>query len=130
MKRKRIKKFILPAAVLFGSSYLSILFTIGAFISYLTCEMFLKKFVRTGKVRLLIFGFRNWEIHIHHWFMGFTACLVLITAYIFGFIHSIPVFLAGILSGMIVHDVYTDKRWNVNKIKWYKILYRKNRLAS
>ena len=112
---KKIKKFIFPGTTLAFSSYISIPFTAGIVIGYFGTNLFCKKFVKTGKVKIVIFDLGNWKIHLHHWIMGGLAILVI---YFIGFLSSLPIFFIGTLGGLIFHDFYTDK-------KWYKIIYKK-----
>lgn len=124
-KIKKYKKFVFPGVALIASLYGSLIFAVGAIVGYISTEIFCKKYLKTGKVKMLIFNSENWEVHLHHWLMGGA---VILSAYFFGFIGSIPVIFLGVLGGLVFHDIYTDKKYGVlheNNKKWYHIVYRK-----
>ncbi|HHE76555.1 MAG TPA: hypothetical protein ENL27_01055 [Candidatus Parcubacteria bacterium] len=108
----KIKKIVLPSAALLTSLYASAPFTFGLIAGYLGTNAFQKKFIQTGKVKLLMIPYKNWKIHIHHWISG---SLLIIIAYAIDVIHS-PIYF-GALGGIVIHDLYTDK-------EWYKILIK------
>ncbi|GAI41999.1 unnamed protein product, partial [marine sediment metagenome] len=74
----------------------TVLFTIGGIIGYFITEIFCKKLIKSGKVRMVIFNLKGWEIHLHHWVL---ASLAILTAYLFNFIYSVPIIFVGILGG-------------------------------
>jgi len=117
---EKTKKF-LPAILLMFSFYYSVIFTAGAISAYFLVEFLLRKFWKTGKMRLMIFNFKGWEVHIHHWF--WPACVIIIAG-LSSFL-SLPIFIAGFLSGLIFHDIYTEKKWSAGSRKWYEIIYKK-----
>lgn len=116
---KKVKKIILPGTALIVSSYVSILFAIGIIIGYLGTNLFQNKFVKTGKLKLIILTLGKWKIHFHHWIIG---SLIILIAYIMNFLSSLPIFCLGIVGGLIFHDFYTDKTW-------YKIVYKSRTLS-
>lgn len=118
---KKIKKFIFPGAAIITSLYLSVLFAIGALIGYISTEFFLKKFIKTGRVKCLSFDFKKWQIHLHHWVI---ASSIILFAYISDSF-SLSFFWSGILGGLIFHDIYADKRWHKSGKKWYHVVYKK-----
>jgi hypothetical protein len=64
-----------------------------------------------GKIKSLIISFKNWKIHLHHWFLG----SILLLSSLFNLL-SLPQFVLGILGGAIVQGLnYSD---------WYRILIR------
>ncbi len=109
---EKIKKFIFPGTTLLTSLYFSTIFTVGLTAGYLGTNLFYKKFIKTGKVKLIILPFGKWKIHIHHWLSGSLILLIIIIANI-----SFSIFYLGALGGIIFHDLYSDK-------KWYKIVYK------
>ena len=71
-----------------------------------------KKAGETGKLKSIVISFKEWKIHLHHWFL---ASILLIFSF-FDFL-SLPQFALGILGGAIVQGLnYPD---------WYLILIRK-----
>jgi hypothetical protein len=109
---KKIKRTIFPGAILLTSLYISAPFTAGFTAGYLGTTLFHQKFIKTGRVKLVILNFREWKFHLHHWLSGSLAVIIL---YAGNIIHS-PLCL-GALGGIIFHDLYTDK-------KWYKVVYK------
>jgi len=109
---KKVKKLIFPGTAFLVSLYLSIFFTIGMFIGYLSTTIFDKKLLKTGKVNSLILTLGRWKIHLHHWLLGSIA------VFLTYFFSSLSIFWIGIFGGLIFHDLYTDKNW-------YKVIYRK-----
>lgn len=112
-RSKKVKKFLFPGTALIASSYISLLFAIGALTGYLGIKFFDKKFLKTGKIEPLFFGIGNWEIHLHHWVSASLAIFAISLA-----APSLSVFWMGIFGGLIFHDIYTDRNW-------YKVFYRK-----
>lgn len=122
---KKVRKFIFPGIALMASFYASIIFAIGAITGYIVTEIYCKKLLKTGKVRMLIFNLKGWEIHLHHWVL---ASLAILTAYLFNFIYSVPIIFLGILGGLIFHDIHTDKKWRkITDKAWYHIVYKNPR---
>ena len=109
------KKYIIPGAALIASSYISVLFAIGAIIGYLGIRLFDKKFVQTGKVEEFTIDFGNWQIHVHHWISGSLAIAALC---LMSILSPLSIFGIGTLGGLVFHDIHTDK-------KWYRVIYRK-----
>ena len=122
MSRKKIKKLILPGTAIIASLYGSLVFAFGAAIGYITGHIFCKKYIETGRVKMTIFNFKKWEVHLHHWL---TAGAIILSAYLFGFIGSIPVIFLGALGGLVFHDIHKDKEFRKNDKSWYHIIYRK-----
>ena len=116
-KIKNYKKIIAPGAAITASLYISFIFATGGAIGYFLTDLFCKKFVYTGKVNLMVFNFKNWQLHLHHWLYG-----ILIIAFLqfTGFFPTMPLFFLGGLSGLVVNDLLTDK-------SWYRVIYRKNK---
>jgi len=111
---KKIKKIIFPGITLLTSLYLSTLFTVGLTAGYLGTNLFHKKFIKTGRVKLIILPFGKWKFHLHHWISGSIIVLIF---YATNLVQS-PLYF-GALGGIIFHDFYTDK-------DWYKIIYKEN----
>jgi len=121
MVKKKIKKFAIPGIALIGSTFYSLTFAVGAVLAYFSTEIILKKFIQTGKLKLLIFNFKRWQIHLHHWVL---ATLILIGIYLSNSV-SLSIFWGGVLVGVIFHDIYTDEKWRSDDKKWYQIVYKK-----
>lgn len=119
---KKIKKIAFPGAALIASLYYSTSFAVGAIAAYLATELVCKKLIHTGKLKLLVFNFKRWQIHIHHWLI---AALIIIGIYISNSV-SLSIFWAGVLIGLIFHDIYTDEKWRTDDKKWYQFIYKKN----
>jgi len=117
---EKTKKW-LPTIALMFSFFYSVVFTAGAISAYFIVEFLMTKFWKTGKMRLMVFNFKGWEVHIHHWF--WPACVIIIAG-LSSFI-SLPIFVAGFLSGLIFHDIYTEEKWGSGARKWYEIIYKK-----
>lgn len=64
---------------------------------------------------MIRFNFGEWHIHLHHWLMG---VLVIFFIYVVNLLPYLPIFYLGVLGGLILHDIYSDK-------DWYKIVYKK-----
>jgi hypothetical protein len=112
---KKVKKLIFPGAGLMISSYyVSILFAVGIILGYFGTMLFHKKLVDTGKVKLIIFNLGKWKIHLHHWILGI---LIFFFIYLTNILSYLPIIFLGGLSGLIFHDLYTDK-------VWYKVIYK------
>ena len=94
------------------SLYLSVAFGIGIIAGYLGTVLFHRKFIKTGKIRLLILNCGNWKIHLHHWILGGLG------VFITYFFSSLSIFWLGFFGGLVFHDIYSDK-------SWYKVVYRK-----
>ena len=108
---------------LVGSFFYSAIFAIGALLGYIFTEIFCKKFIKTGKVKLLIFNFKKWQIHLHHWVI---ASLIIVLVYISDSL-SLSVFWLGVLGGLIFHDIYTDRKWRgITGKAWYHVVYKKS----
>lgn len=119
--KKKLKKLTLPSLVITGSVFYSTTFAIGAALAYFAIEIILKKWVNTGKFKMLIFDYKRWQIHLHHWLI---AVLIMFGIYLSGSI-SLSIFWTGALIGVIFHDIYTDKKWRNNNKNWYHIIYKK-----
>ena len=113
---EKTKKFILPGTTLAISLYLSFLFGLGLVIGYICTNFICKKYnIGTNRKRWLLLNIGEWEVHIHHWVY---AALIILTIYWFGYMPNIPNIFLGLLLGLIVHDLHTDKIW-------YKVVYKK-----
>ena len=113
--KKKIKKIIFPGTTLALSSYVSIPFTAGVVVGYWGTNVFLKRFVKTGRINILIFDLGTWKFHLHHWIMGGLAISAI---YFIGLFPSLPIFFIGTLGGLIFHDLHTDRNW-------HKVFYKK-----
>lgn len=102
--------------------YCSWTFAFGAASGFYLAELFMKKYVGTGRIKLLKFDYKNWEIHIHHWIW---PGLIIIIAGLVSTVAAIPLFILGFFNGLIFHDIYTDKKWRDNEKSWYQVVYRK-----
>jgi hypothetical protein len=117
----KIRKFAFPGIALTASLYYSVVFAIGAIGAYIATEIVCKKLIHTGKLKLLVFNFKRWQIHIHHWLI---AVLIIIGIY-FSDSVSLSIFWSGVLIGLIFHDIYTDEKWRIDDRKWYQFVYKK-----
>jgi len=122
LKSGKIKKLILPGTFLIASLYGSLVFAIGGILGYIGTDIYCKKYVKTNRIKMIIFDVKDWEVHLHHWLV---AGIVILCAQIFGFIESIPVVFLGALGGLVFHDIYADKKFRKNDKSWYHIVYRK-----
>ncbi|KPJ57244.1 hypothetical protein AMJ49_01375 [Parcubacteria bacterium DG_74_2] len=82
---------------------------LGAIFGY-----FFAKFL-SKKICSLIFEFRNWRLHFHHWLMGIGVLIPIFIYDLFPF----PQFAFGFLSGIIFQGIYCYS-------DWYKILIKKS----
>lgn len=119
---KKIKKLALPGLAILGSVFYSGTFAIGAALAYFITEIICKKLIHTGKLKLLIFDYKRWQIHLHHWAI---AILIIIGIYLSNSI-SLSIFWTGVLMGLVFHDIYTDKKWRTNDKNWYHLIYKKD----
>jgi hypothetical protein len=108
-------KFILGITLAFVSlqTFLSALF--GYFF---TKSLAGKKPGEPGKIKSLIIEFRNWRIHLHHWFLG--ICFLFFNLHF----QILPVnsFTLGFLGGVVFQGLtYPD---------WYKIVTKKSNYGS
>jgi len=123
-----MKKITLISTIVI-SSIISLPFTIGGIFGYYLGKHFTKEiFENKTKIKPLIISFKNIEIHLHHWFISFSA---LISIILFGYREIFLLPLYGFLGGLIVEDIYWDRKlygkhfyWQK---KWYKIISIKGR---
>jgi len=120
--KKKVKKFIFPGLGLIASVWFSFVFAIGAITAFFASEIFMKKYFKTGVVKEIKIGFRNWEVHLHHWIL---AILIMAGVAVIDTISALPIIILGFLNGLIFHDIYTDKKWRTDNKKWYQFIYRK-----
>lgn len=106
-KKTRVKK-VLPAIVLATSFYYSALFTVGILVGYFACRIFFKLFIDTGKVDYIYIDCGKWKIHFHHWIMG---AIFLALVWVIDFFY-LPAFFAGVVCGIIAHDIYDFNDWH------------------
>ena len=114
---KKVKRFIVPGIGLLVSIWCSIVFSLWAVMGFFATEFFMKKYIHTGKIKLLKFNLKNWEVQLHHWLW---PGLIIVGAYFLGFINIFPLPILGIASGIMFQDLYRDKRW-------HKVIYKKTR---
>ena len=106
-KAKQVKMF-LPAIVLVTSFYYSYAFTGGIVVGYVLCKLFCHLFVHKGKVNSIFVDFGKWQLHLHHWIMGFMIlALVWVVDYFY-----LPAFFAGAVIGVIIQDIYDYNDWH------------------
>jgi len=115
ISKKSNAKKVLPAIVLVASFYYSFLFTIGIIVGYIVCKTFYHKFVENGKVDLVFIDCGKWKVHIHHWIMG---VILLALVWIIDWFY-LPSFFAGVVFGVIAHDIYDFN-------DWYKVVLKKD----
>lgn len=115
MSKKKVKKFVFPGLGLIVSVWVSIIFAFWAVVGFFATEIFVKKYIKTGRIKSLKLSLRDWEIQLHHWLW---PMLLMAGAYILGIINIVPLSLIGFASGIIFQDLYRDK-------KWHKVVYKK-----
>ncbi|MDP2909709.1 MAG: hypothetical protein Q8N69_01395 [bacterium] len=121
--RKKARKYFIPGIGIAASVYCSWSFAAGAVAGFYIAEIFMRKFVGTGKIKLLKFDIKdNWEVHLHHWIW---PSLAIIGIGIINTVAAIPLFILGFFNGLIFHDIYTDKKWRDNEKSWYHVVYKK-----
>lgn len=113
--KKKIKRFVFPGLGIIVSVWLSIIFTFWAVIGFFATEIFMKKYIDSGRIKSLKLSLRDWEIQLHHWLW---PGLLLMGAYFLGIISIVPLSVMGFASGIMFQDLYRDK-------KWHRVLYKK-----
>ena len=111
-KNSKIKKY-LPAVVITASSYYSLLLALGLAVGYIGSKIFSKYLLESGKVDCIYIDCGKYKIHLHHWIMG--ASLLLLVWFIDYF--YLPRFFAGVVFGIIAHDIYDFNDWHKIFIK-------------
>lgn len=104
----KAKLIFLPAIVLVTSINYSIRFTLGIVVGYVLCKVFCMVFLQTGKMESVFLDYGKWKIHLHHWIMGLG---VLAIVWVVDFLY-LPTFLAGVICGMIIQDIYDYNDWH------------------
>ena len=112
---KEVKKFVFPGLGIIVSIWLSIIFAFWAILGFFATEIFMKKYIDSGRIKSLKLSLRDWEIQLHHWLW---PGLLLMGAYFLGIINIVPLSVMGFASGIMFQDLYRDK-------KWHKVLYKK-----
>jgi len=111
MRKKLVLLGLLPSGIALGYLfYLSI--AVGFILSHLCGG---ETSGKRGRVRSLILPLRQYELHLHHWFLASVAAA---SSAIHGFSIGNPGVFYGILSGLMLQGIYcyTD---------WHRILRRK-----
>lgn|SRR3989344_5774505 len=104
----RAKIIFLPAIVLATSINYSLRFTAGIVIGYVLCKIFCHVFVKDGRVDSIFLDYGKWKIHLHHWIMGLIVLAVVgVIDYFY-----LPTFLAGVICGIIIQDIYDYNDWH------------------
>lgn len=116
-KIKKRKKFFLPALGIIASTYFSLVFALWAVIGFFATEIFMEKYMETGRVKSIKLSFKNWELQLHHWLW---PGLIILGAQIAGLNHLLPISVLGFAGGVMFQDLYRDK-------KWHKVIYKKTR---
>lgn len=107
-------------------SIVSFLFSIGLIIGYIGGRFFTKKIINEkSRIKPVVFNIKNWQVHLHHWFLGIIAVL---TSLVLGFPDHFTAGYYGILGGLILQDIYWDRNLYQKHFyfdnKWYKVLAR------
>lgn len=118
IKREKLKTlFPLPLAIFSLELYF------GANLGYFITKLYLEKIVYK-KFRFIRFPqtiflpiLPNYRIKLHHWLYGL---LILIYVLIFKIPPFDTPFFIGFLSGVVYHDLVTDK-------EWYRLIYKKEK---
>jgi len=120
--KKRAKKYFIPGLGVAAAIYCSWSFAAGAIAGFYVAEIFMNLFVGTGRIKMLKFDYKEWEVHLHHWIWPSAVIIImgLISA-----VGAIPLFILGVFNGLIFHDIYTDKKWRDNDRSWYQVVYKK-----
>jgi len=103
MRFSKLKSVILASLAIF-----SFQLYLGIILGYYLPKFFAKK------VRSIIFEFKNWRLHFHHWFLGLG---ILVSTIFYEFLPFSP-FSIGLLGGVIFQGIYCYS-------DWHKILIRK-----
>jgi len=119
--RKKAKKYFLPGVGIAASVFCSSMFAAGAILGFAATEFFMHKFLKTGRVRMMKFRYKDWEIHLHHWVW---PLIIIFSAGFFSVLAAIPLFILGFLSGLIFHDIYTHNKWKDDDKRWYQVIYK------
>lgn len=113
-KNSQAKRIFLPALVLGTSIYYSFLFTGGIILGYFLSKIFCNVFWKKGRVSSVWLDYGTWQVHLHHWIMGF---MVLGAIWVIDFFY-LPTFFAGVIGGIIIQDIYDYN-------DWYKVVFKK-----
>lgn len=105
---KPAKIIFLPAIVLATSINYSLRFTAGVIVGYVLCKLFCHFFVKRGRVDSIFLDYGRWKVHLHHWIMG-VAILVIVGVIDYFYL---PTFLAGVICGIIIQDIYDYNDWH------------------
>lgn len=110
IKNKKLN-FFSHIAFLAFSFYLSFVIFLGAFLGYLTAKYIANKATagtrqNKGYLKLIIFKFKNYNFHIHHWIQGAIALFL----YIY-FSPNDNHFVISFFSGVIIEDFLCDENF-------------------
>lgn len=111
-KTSKLRKY-LPAFVLVASFYYSFLLALGLAVGYFVSKIWFKIFIENGRVDCVFIDCGKWKIHLHHWILG---TLLLLLVWFLDYFY-LPRFFAGVVCGIIAHDIYDFN-------DWHKILVR------
>jgi len=113
LKKYKVKK-VLSGAFLVTSYYFSHLFALGIVLGYLGTRFIYRRYFEDTKVNSIFLIFKKWKFHLHHWILG------IVILFIIGVVDSLylPKFFAGVLCGLIIHDIYDFD-------DWYKVVVKK-----
>ncbi len=106
-KNTKVKKY-LPLVAIAASWYYSLFLCGGLIIGYLGSKIYSMHTLEKGKVDSIYVECGKWKIHLHHWIMG---GVVLALMY---FVYQFPLtgFIAGMLLGVMAHDIYDFNDWH------------------
>jgi len=110
--KTKVRKF-LPAFVLVASFYYSFLLALGLAVGYISCKIYSKYFIESGKVDCIYIDCGKYKIHLHHWILG--ALLLLIVWFIDYF--YLPRIFVGFVCGIMAHDIYDFNDWHKVLVK-------------
>ncbi len=119
-----MKKVTFPAIII--SAIISLPATLGAIFGYYLGEHFTKKmFEGKTKLKPLLVEIKNFRLHFHHWFL---SLLTIISVVLSGYYKLVPLSIYGFLGGILIEDIYWDRKLYKKHIywseKWYKIISR------
>jgi hypothetical protein len=97
---------------IFGLSLLPLQTSLGMILGYFLSKFLAgKKAGEQGIIKSIIISFKNWKIHLHHWFLS----SIFLSLSFFDFFHF-PQFLVGFLGGALIQGLsYPD---------WHRILIK------
>lgn len=110
-----VKKYFIPGTTLLVSFYASFVFGFGIIIGYIFSNVFVNQLIHKGRIKRAVLDHKGYYVYFHHWIIGLV---MLLFGFVTQIIYTAPVIIVGCIGGIILHDLYTDK-------KWHRIIYKK-----